>query len=246
MQISESDRIGPTRRPAQRAVMRQAWQDLLFLHWPVDPNVVQATLPAGLTVDTYEGQAYIGLVPFTMRGVRPVWAPSVPGLSNFHECNVRTYVHAGGQNPGVWFYSLDAANPIAVQLARRLFFLPYFYAAMSLTRRGSTVGYHTTRNGAADAFCDVTYTPTGTPYPAQSDTLDFFLAERYLLYAERGNRLYRGQVHHTPYPLQTATVENLDQSLTGKAGFAALNDIPPPLIHYASGVNVDVFPLSIV
>src|SRR4028118_716880 len=91
------NRYAPTLRPRERVVMRQRWEKLLFLHWAVEPQIVQAQLPSGLTVDTFDGQAYIGLVPFTMRGVRPVWSPSVPGISDFHECNVRTYVHVSGQ-----------------------------------------------------------------------------------------------------------------------------------------------------
>ena len=134
---SAIDRVAPTRRPDQRAVMRQRWADLLFLHWPVAPETLQPLLPPGLTLDTFEGQAYVGLVPFTMTGVRPVWAPPVRWLSNFHETNVRTYVHREGKDPGVWFFSLDAANSIAVRIARAAWKLPYHYARMSLSRRAA-------------------------------------------------------------------------------------------------------------
>lgn len=239
------DRIAPTLRPQERVVMRQSWRDLLFLHWPVNAEAVQTLLPPGLTVDTWEGQAYVGLIPFTMRNVRPVWSPSVPGLSHFHECNVRTYVHRAGRDPGVWFFSLDAANLPAVQIARRLFFLPYFHAAMSLVRQGEQIEYRTDRQGAAfgTAHCHLSYTPAGQPAPAAPDTLEFFLAERYLLYSARGERLYRGQVHHRPYELQSARLHGIGQSLTGAAGFADLNPLPP-LIHYARGVDVEIFGLA--
>lgn len=225
--------------------MRQTWRDLLFLHWPVAADAVQSLLPPGLTVDIFDGQAYIGLVPFTMRNVRPVWSPPVPGLSHFHECNVRTYVHHEGGEPGVWFFSLDAANSIAVELARRLFYLPYFRADMSLTRVGEEVLYRSVRRGCVlgTADCQIAYTPTGQPAPAPPNTLDFFLAERYLLYAARPDGLYRGQVHHTPYPLQSATLHTLRQSLTTVAGFG-VRDEEPPLIHFASAVDVDIFPLT--
>ena len=126
------DRIGPTLRPNERIVMKQKWRDLLFLHWPVPPELLQPLLPPGLTIDTFEGDAYLGLVPFTMRDVRPVWAPAVPWLSHFPECNVRTYVHRGGASPGVWFFSLDAANPVAVMIARTIWKLPYFIADKGL------------------------------------------------------------------------------------------------------------------
>ena len=118
------DRLAPTRRPNGRIVMRQQWRDLLFLHWEVPAALLQSLTPAELTLDTFDGKAYVGLVPFTMRNVRPVWSPSVPPLSNFHETNVRTYVHYKGRGPGVWFFSLDAANshcrpnrPLLVQTA---------------------------------------------------------------------------------------------------------------------------------
>ena len=133
-EVANIDRIAPTRRPPGRTVMRQQWRDLLFLHWPVPVEQLRPLIPAELAIDTYEGQAYIGLVPFTMRNVRPTWSPPVPPLSHFHEINVRTYVHRQGRDPGVWFFSLDAANPIAVKIARLWFKLPYFYARMRLNK----------------------------------------------------------------------------------------------------------------
>ncbi len=123
------DRIRPTLRPRRLAVMRMNWRDLLFLHWPVPAVILRALIPPQLELDLFEGTAYVGLVPFTMTGVRPVGVPPVPGLSSFHETNVRTYVRLGDRDPGVWFFSLDAANPIAVKLARSLFHLPYHYRA---------------------------------------------------------------------------------------------------------------------
>jgi len=228
--------------------MYQRWRDLLFLHWPVPPELIQPLLPPGLTVDTFEGNAYVGLVPFTMHGVRPVGLPPMPGISDFPECNVRTYVHRGGAGPGVWFFSLDAANIVAVLVARSLWRLPYFFARMA-TRRDSTaaIAYHTDRLAppplpAASRF---RYTPTGEPQPATPDTLEFFLAERYILYAYARHRLWRGRVHHTPYPLQTATLLDFNDTSLAADGIHLPIDTPahPPLVHYAFGVDVDVFPL---
>ncbi len=122
-------------QPARgRIVMRQQWRDLLFLHWEVSPAQLRALLPAELTLDTFEGKAYVGLVPFTMRNVHPIWSPSIPPLSHFHETNVRTYAQCKGHDPGVWFFSLDAANAIAVQIARAWFKLPYYYARMEMQK----------------------------------------------------------------------------------------------------------------
>jgi uncharacterized protein YqjF (DUF2071 family) len=224
--------------------MRQDWHHLLFLHWVVAPEPLCRLIPAGLELDLFEGRAYVGLVAFTMTGVRPVWAPPVPGLSSFHETNVRTYVHHAGRDPGVWFFSLDAANPVAVALARTFFQLPYYHARMSLTVELEALAYASRRYGssAPRATCAIRCKPTGSPAPAQAGTLEHFLAERYLLYAPHRGRLYRGQVHHAPYPLQTADVSELKETLLAAAGIE--RPAEAPLAHFARGVNVEVFGLS--
>ncbi len=240
------DRVTPTRCPAERMVMRQNWYDLTFLHWTVPVEQLRPLIPAQLDIDTYEGRAYVGLVPFTMRGVRPVWAPPCPPLSNFHETNVRTYVHLRGRDPGVWFFSLDAANTVAVRIARGVWQLPYHYARMRLTQVvGTSALCYTSERlwpGPVPATCALRCTPNGPVRPAEVGTLEHFLAERYLLYAYRDGRLYRGQVHHAPYPLQTATVTELSESLLAAAGIARPDE--PPLAHYAAGVQVRIFPLK--
>ena len=130
----EIDRTSPTGRPPGAAALRQSWLELLFLHWAVPVEVLRPLVPRRLEIDTYEGRAYVGLVPFTMTGVRPVWSPAIPGLADFHEVNVRTYVHLDGREPGVWFLSLDASSRVAVLVARATYHLPYRFARMSLTR----------------------------------------------------------------------------------------------------------------
>src|ERR1700691_124293 len=138
------DRLAPTHPPGRPAAGLPRWRNLLFLHWEVPANAVAKLLPQGLSVDTFEGRTYVGVVPFTMRDVSPWWSPSVPGVSNFHELNVRTYVHAGGR-PGVCFHSLDAASAIAVIAARTGWHLPYHRAAMVLDEKGSDVHYTSRR-----------------------------------------------------------------------------------------------------
>src|SRR5438045_5907004 len=122
------DRVAPTVEPDQPALMRQDWHHLLFLHWEIPPQELQALVPPELTIDTFDGIAYVGLVPFTLTGVRPVGVPPMPWVSSFHEVNVRTYVHRGGRDPGVWFFSLDASSAIAVAAARAAYKLPYFHS----------------------------------------------------------------------------------------------------------------------
>ena len=251
---ADIDRIAPTRQPAGRTVMRQQWRDLLFLHWAVPAEQLRALLPASLSLDTFAGQAYVGLVPFTMRNVRPTWTPPFPPLSNFHEINVRTYVHYNGL-PGVWFFSLDAANATAVRIARAWFKLPYYYARMRLARQeedaaGQPGNTHCARIDYASerlwpdptpASADVQWTPRGAVSHALPGTLDHFLIERYVLYSYKDGQLYSGQVHHPAYPVQTATLHALNENLVAQAGITRPD--APPLIHYARGVDVKIYPL---
>jgi uncharacterized protein len=239
------DRISPTQRPTGNAALRQSWLELLFLHWSVPVEALRPLVPSPLEIDTHCGRAYVGLVPFTMTGVRPVGLPAFPGLSSFHEVNVRTYVHLEGRDPGVWFLSLDASNLVAVLLARSTYHLPYRFARMSLTRSPSgEVRYASERRwpGPKPAACAMRYWPAGPAAPAAPGTLEHFLVERYVLYSERRGRLLRGRVHHEPYPLQAAEFANLDESLVATAGVH--RGIEPPLAHYAKGVSVEVFGLA--
>jgi uncharacterized protein YqjF (DUF2071 family) len=239
-----ADRITPSRRPAGHALMYQKWRLLLFLHWTFPPDAIRAQLPPGLELDTFGGRAYVGLVPFTMREVRPAGVPAVPWLSYFHETNVRTYVHLCGRDPGVWFFSLDAANPVAVALARAWFHLPYHHARMSLERDGAGAIRYTSRRlwpGPLPARSALGCVPEGTPSASLPGTLDHFLLERYLLYTTRSKGLYCGQVHHTPYPAQSAKVIECEETLLAAAGLERPGHLP--LVHYSEGVDVEIFPL---
>jgi hypothetical protein len=239
------DRIAATRRPQGRVAQRQCWRDLSFLHWRIPAAALQPLVPEALTIDTFEGDAFIGLVPFTMTGVRPLWAPPVPGISNFHETNVRTYVHHRGRDPGVWFFSLEAASRVAVTIARTFWDLPYHHARMTLEKREASIRYASERRwpGPLPAVCNVTCRPVSAPAAALPGTLEHFLAERYLLYASgKGGALRRGQVHHPPYPLQTAEVSAWEESLLAAAGIA--RPAGEPFAHHASGVDVEIFALE--
>ncbi|MEL6345313.1 MAG: DUF2071 domain-containing protein [Myxococcota bacterium] len=233
------DRLTPCNRPDRAAAGHQKWRTLLFLHWPIPADALRPLIPSGLSIDTHDGVAYIGVVPFAREGVQPWWMPF--GM-DFLECNVRTYVHINGE-PGVWFFSLEAASWLAVQAARIGWSLPYHFAEMGAHTDGSQRHYHTTRRGQPDARLSARYTvgaPLGALPPA---SLEFFLMERYLLFSQRNGALYRGQVYHTPYPAHAATLHELDEGLIAAAGLPAPVG-PPPLVHYAPGVDVDVFSLT--
>jgi uncharacterized protein YqjF (DUF2071 family) len=217
----------------------QRWRHLAFLHWPVPVETLRPLVPARLALDLWQGTAYVGVVPFAMEGVRAAWMPEALALS-FLETNVRTYVRPeGGGEPGVWFFSLDAASRLAVWTARTVWRLPYFHAAMeTATAPDGAVSYRVDRDGAPGARLHLRYRPGEHLGPSPPGTLEHFLLERYFLYVERRGVLYRGQVHHTPYPAQRATVEEVDEGLVAAAGIA--RDAGPPLAHYAAGVDVEV------
>ena len=241
------DRISPTLAPDAQPLMYQNWRHLLFLHWEVPAMELQALLPPGLDLDTYDGIAYIGLIPFTLSGVRPVGIPAMPGLSSFHEVNVRTYVHRNGRDPGVWFFSLDASSMLAVTAARAAYHLPYFHATMQFGASDDplpTIDFQSHRDdprGVMPAHAHVRYRPVEGPVqPAPPNSLEHFLIERYILYAaDESKRLYRARVHHQPYPVQRAEVLELDETLIWSAGVKRAQE--PALRHYASGVDVNVY-----
>ncbi|MCA9117746.1 MAG: DUF2071 domain-containing protein [Planctomycetaceae bacterium] len=224
----------------------QKWRQLLFLHWRVPASEVQPLLPAPLEVETHDGSAWLGLVLFTMQGIRPRWFPAVPLLSNFHETNVRTYVRhppsAGGNETGVWFFSLDAACSPAVRVARWKWHLPYFRSRMSLEQQDNRVKYTSTRlwPGPAGASTDVTAT-LGEPQPEErtAGSLNHFLVDRYTLFTRgTAGQVYSGQVAHPPYPLQAATVEECEETLVAAAGLSVSG--PPDHAVFSSGVDVRI------
>lgn len=235
--------VRPSPRPAGPAVMRQNWRRLLFLHWSEAAGKVQATLPAGLTVDPWEGRAWLGIVPFRMEAVRPRFCPAAPGISNFPELNVRTYVRDAQGRTGVWFYSLDCAQPLAVWAARAFFGLPYFPARMrERVCPSGEVSYECRRQGSAQT-ARFAYRGVDGATIAGEGTIEQFLIERYRLFAVRRGRLFTGEVWHEPYPLQRAEVFGWDGEPLRQAGFAVGAQ---PFAHaiFSPGVDVRVFPVA--
>lgn len=248
--MPDIDRVSSTQRPLFGAAGFHLWSDLLFIHWQVPAALLQPLLPHGLTVDTYDGMAWLGLVPFQMFDVRPWWSPAVRGISNFPETNVRTYVHFQGRDPGVWFFSLDAARLLAVTLARWGWGLNYHWSRMSVSHAGDRITYRS-RRMASGILCNATievgdHLPQGQSYAdsrvAVPGSLENFLIDRYLLYSTRFGYLYRGQVYHRPYPLRAARLLELDQGLLQANGISITAD--PCHVVYSPGVKVEVFGLK--
>jgi len=222
-------------------VMAQTWHDLLFAHWPVDAALLRPLLPPQLQIDTYEGAAWLAVVPFRMTGVRLRGTPAVPWLAAFPELNVRTYA-THGEKPGVWFFSLDAGNSVAVAIARAWFHLPYFRARMTCEEREGWIHYASerTHRRAPAALLEGRYRPNGEVVPAQPGTLEHFLTERYCLYATSARgQIIRGEIHHPPWPLQVAEVEFSRNSMADAAGVPL--PVSMPLLHFAKRQDVLVW-----
>jgi uncharacterized protein YqjF (DUF2071 family) len=222
--------------------LTMTWRDLLFMHWPVPAEDLRPLIPPAIDLDTFEGTAWLGVVPFRMTGVRPHYLPAVPGLSDFPELNVRTYVKAG-EKPGIWFFSLDAHNPVAVRLARATFHLPYFDAKMSCATDGGDVVYRSVRTHkkAPPAEFAARYRPSGEPFESEQGSLVRFLTERYCLYAADGRgTVRRGDVHHRLWPLRPAEAEVETLRMTQQIGLA-LPDVPP-LLHFSDRLDVLAWP----
>lgn len=214
-----TDRTWPL--PKTTWVMRMTWSKLLFAHWQVPAEQVARWLPAGLTLDTYAGTAWVAVVPFLMSDVAPRGIPAIPGLSRFPELNLRTYVTCDGK-PGVWFFSLEAANWLAVRAARKLFHLPYMDAKMSLCPQGEGFEYisERTHRGEPRANFAARYEPRGEALEAQPGTLEYWLTARYCLYSANGKgQLFRGEIDHEPWRLSPATCDFQRNSIGESWGF---------------------------
>ncbi|MDT7541841.1 MAG: uncharacterized protein QOE33_1745 [Acidobacteriota bacterium] len=238
------DRLTIRERPRGRApIAQQTWGKLLFMHWKIDAQLLRPLIPTQLSIDTFEGDAWIAVVPFTMWNLRASFLPAIPGFSEMHELNVRTYVHYKG-TPGVFFLSLDASSALAVLGARTFFLLPYFTAEMSLKQDGRQIVYHArrTHRDAPAANFDATWKIGDALEESQPGSLEFFLTERACFYTVSNASVYRCRIHHAPWKLHDATSSSYKSSMIESHGLPA--PAGPPLLHYSEELTVDVWTLE--
>lgn len=225
----------PWKLPSGPWVMTQGWYDLLFAHWPIKADILRPLVPDSLTVDTFAGTAWLSITPFDLH-LRP---RALPVVSHFPELNCRTYV-IYQDKPGIYFFSLDAGNHLAVFGARGFFLLPYHYSIMTARKENGGIFYSSRRTRETATFV-AKYHPVGAVRLTSAGTLEHWLTERYCLYTQRRNWLFRGEIHHLPWPLQDATCE-LQENTTALASGVALPEIRP-LCHFAKELDALIWPL---
>lgn len=227
--VDESAGPGPT----FPWVMHQTWEDLLFAHWPIEADLLRRRVPEPLALDTFDGTAWLAVTPFRIEGLRPRGLPAFPGLSSFPELNVRTYIAAA--KPGVYFFSLDAGNPLAVAFARRFYNLPYFSAEMRAEASGNGVSYRSRRRRSG-AELAAFYEPSGPAFRSLPGTLEHFLTERHCLYTVKSGEVFRTDIDHVPWPLQPANAEFRRNMMAEPIGLTL--STPPPLLLFARRLEV--------
>jgi len=219
-------------------VLRMRWLNLLFAHWAVDAGALAAKLPAGLELDLFDGEAWLGIVPFTMADVAPRGMPALGRFSRFPEINVRTYVRHDGLT-GIYFLSLDAASRPTVEGGRRAFHLPYFHARMSAERVGDESVYRTERihhRGLPAAF-EARYRPIGPIEHAAPDSLEAWLTDRMRLFSvDRRGRIWRTEIEHNRWPLQAAEADITLETMAAAQGL--LLPAVAPHLRYAARLDV--------
>jgi uncharacterized protein len=227
--------------PSGRWSLAQTWEHLLFAHWRVPESGLRALVPPDLEIERYRDDAWIGITPFRLSGLRLRGTLAAPFVSRFPELNVRTYVTAGGK-PGIFFLSLDAASRLAVAGARRMYKLPYFRARTAMSVRGRRVAFESVRTdpGAIVRVFRARYRPTGSGYVPQPDTLEYFLTERYCLYAVEGSRVYRAEIHHPPWRIAEAAADVEENTMVPAPLQLAREE---PLLHAAEPQDALIWPL---
>ena len=223
--------------PEQPWSWRQAWCNLLFAHWPIPKSDLRLLIPEPLEVQEFDGTAWLGVVPFEMRGVMRRFLPDLPGFSAFPEWNVRTYVSLNGR-PGVWFFSLDATNRLAVWGGQRCFHLPYHRAKITIQQNDGQLLHEGSRHDHGPHLeYAAKFAPAGPTFQAEPGSLEHWLTERYCLYAHRPDgRMYRTEVHHRQWPLQNASAELDVKALVARCHLTI--EGPPVSCLFAKKVDV--------
>jgi uncharacterized protein YqjF (DUF2071 family) len=218
--------------------MGQTWESLVFLHWRIGADELRAHVPESLEIDEFDGSAWLGITPFRVTGMRARGLPPIPGVSSLNELNVRTLVRAADGKHGVWFFSLDATSRLAVETARKLYRLPYFDARLIIEDADDRINVECARKGASDRLFSGVFRPTGQPARPASGSVEEFLTERYCLYATHDDALWRAEIHHGPWVLQTAAAE------LGLNAIAPFELTGTPLCHIAERQDVVIWPLE--
>lgn len=221
--------------------MRQTWSDLLFAHYPIDFSILRQLVPQALNLDTYEGRCWIGVVPFRMSGVRLRGLPPVPGTDLFPELNVRTYVTLDGK-PGVYFFSLDAANRLAVMAAKKLYHLPYWFSDMEIGNRGEAIEFESKRISNSEVKFACSYRPISQPFQVDQGSFEEWMIERYCFYTLNASGIpLRCDILHEPWTLQKAEAEFIKNSMLSEQGITI--EEKPPILHFAKRIEVRAWPL---
>ena len=237
------DRVSIRQRPGSLPVMYQSWRKLLFMHWKLPPELLRPHIPNRLQIDTFDGQAWIAVTPFIVRNLRPVFLPPFPWLSDFNEVNVRTYVHYDGV-PGVWFFSLDADSVLAVAGASTAYRLPYRHARIRFREEKDQIFYSSRRIAypVPPADLELSWRKGEMLGEAEPDSLEFYLVERYCLYAVDGSEVYRARIHHPPWKLQRAELVSLRSTMLERQGLP--QPAGEPLLHYSEIQDTAIWPLQ--
>lgn len=209
----------------------QEWNNVLFLHWKVPEDELLQLIPSGVMIDKFNGETWVSLVAFTMEKIRPRMLPSVSTISDFHEVNVRTYLIRDNK-PGVYFLTIEAEKLVSTFVAKYLSGLPYEKTLINRQQQDITQKYFS-KNERKGFTLDASFT-VGQKVMVKSE-IDRWLTERYCLYLNKNNQVYRYEIHHKPWELYQVEISNLITNY--KIGEIFLNR-KPDLTHYSDGVKV--------
>lgn len=237
----KSDHL-PFPMPKRRWSLRQNWINLTFLHWVVDPELLSPYIPKDLELDTFEGKAYVGTIPFIMEKVRPYFLPYLPFITTFPEFNVRTYVKKKGK-AGVLFLTLDAQSHITCAYAPRAYGLPYKYAKANVNFSKGDYIWHSKRTSDGLELKGSSKS-IGNIRKAEKDTLEYFLFERYCLYVSHKEKLYMAYTQHNPWEYYDGEAIITKNSLTEFFNLGINNYLSPDLVHVTRGVKVKTWNLE--